>query len=152
MIYRNWPQICKVDFPPLRITLSTIDLTSSAGRRLTDIFTECFSTEPVRGPFPLSVLREQSRQLALEHGQRSVDHLSSYNVLAPNNIPYIDFDVNGNNVVGIGDLPLLPPHIPADSKFGDIVEHEGAKWIVVENNKGIEEICIALLECIDPAA
>ncbi len=154
MIYRNWPEICKVKFHLLLLTLSTIDLESDEGLGLVSVFPECFSNEPVQGPIPLSVLRKESQERAVaERVPRELGDqlLQSFSVLSLHNIPYISFDTYGRQTAGC-TYPIRPDHIPVDAKLGDIVEHEGSKWVVVENNDSCEEIHLAPLECIDPNA
>lgn len=153
MVYRNWLEICKIEFEGLRMALSTIDLNTGEGERLVHTFPECFSDRVVQGPIPLSVLRQESFRMAVAAGYPTAgdDKLYSYDVLKPNNIPYIGFDTYGNHKVH-DDYPIRPDHIPSDVKFGSIVEYMGTKWVVVENNDSCEGIHIAPLECIDPTA
>jgi hypothetical protein len=155
MLYRNWPAICQLSLSSrlLTILMATIDPETDSGKRLATAFPECFSEEPVRGPVPLSVLRHESHKLAVDEGRSEVGDafLTSYDSLTPHGIPYIGFDINGENVAS-GNFPLLPAYIPKDAKVGDIIEYEGGKWVVAENNDSCEEIYLAPLECIDPGA
>lgn len=154
MLHRNWPAICEVssDNRLLTMLLSTIDLDTDRGQRLAQVFSECFSAEPVQGPVPLSLLRKESYDIAVEtEGNAQDAQLIAYNSLTPRGIPYIGFDMYGNDSVESG-YPLLPDYIPKDAKIGTVVEHEGKEWVVVQWNDSWEEIHLAPVEAVDPNA
>ncbi len=151
---RNWPAICEVSAENRHLTLllSTIDLTTDRGRRLASVFPECFTRDTVAGPIPLSILRKESYDIYKASGYTPKDdQLIAYNSLTPRGVPYIGFDMYGNDQVESGH-PLLPDYISKDAKIGTVVEHEGTKWVVVQWNDSWEEIHLAPLEAVDPNA
>ncbi len=151
-MYRNWIEICNMSKRNrlLMMLLATIDLESREGGRLASAFTECFATEPVPAPVPLSVLKHESFELHKEEEGTHArdDRLALNDSLTPHNIPHIGFDIYGNNVGG-ADLPILPDDISPNEPVGTVVDHEGGKWVVVENNDATQELYLAPLECID---
>jgi hypothetical protein len=154
MLYRNWPAICEVSAKNRHLTLllATIDLSTDRGQRLATVFPECFSDKPVQGAVPLSVLRKESSDIAMStEGNVQDAQLIAYNSLTPRGIPYIGFDMFGNDQFENG-YPLLPENISKDARIGAVVEHEGAKWVVVQWNDSWEEIHLAPIEAVDPNA
>jgi hypothetical protein len=154
MTHRNWPAICEMGTQSklLMTLLATVDLTSKVGQRLVAAFPECFSATPIGGPIPLTVLKEEARQAAIAQGCGEIagKHLlQSFDALDFFRIPYIEFGKTPESEKE-HNIPPLPPHISKNSKFGDLVMHEGIRWIVVEDNDnpGVDVLVISPAECI----
>lgn len=145
-MYFNWPEVCKVgreDDHTMRAIIFA-DPHNSVGKRIISAFPECFCEKPVKGPVPWSVIVEREQQT--EGGFFPVSHHSvdSY-------IPTICFALN-NEAASEWEKPLIPESINPDTKEGKVVEWDGKKFVVLENNQneGVDLIYLAPAECIDP--
>ncbi len=155
-MHRNWHVLCQFSAKNQLLVhlLATVDLNTDIGKRLVKEFNECFCSEPMAEPIPLSLLiREHARRASGEcsesDGQSAYGALLTlYGVLDEYNIPCIYF-WRGERSKREPNLLALPSTINVESQTGDIVEFEGAKFVVVDNSDGIDELAISPLELID---
>lgn len=145
-MYLNWPEVCKVgreDDHTMRAIIFA-DPDNSVGKRIISVFPECFSEKPVGGPIPWSVIVEREQQTEGGFFPVSHDSVDSY-------IPTICFALN-NEATREWKKSLIPESINPDTKEGKVVEWDGKKFVVLENNQneGVDLMYLAPAECIDP--
>lgn len=156
MLHKNWPEICELGKQNVRLmmAIATIDMKGPLATRLIDAFPKCFSEAATRGPIPLSVLREYARQSGFkEDGNlNGEDHLVFYYATHHYSVPVIEFVCTDHwtegydAITGAKALPI-PDAEWLDLSTGDLLDYEGARYIVVD--KDDEFFCIAPAECID---
>lgn len=155
MPHKNWPEICEIGKRNVRLmmAIATIDMKDPLAARLVGAFPECFSEVEVRGPIPLSILREYARQSGFkEDGNlNGEDHLVFYYATHHYSIPVIEFactdDQGGRDVLTKMETPPIPNTEWMALYTGDLLAYEGAQYIVVD--KDDEFFCVAPAECID---
>ena len=97
VLYKNWPEICKIGY---KDKLLMIVLASASPDDKNEItmglwlgFSQCFSETPVKGPLPLSVIRDRAeRNAQFSDGiQGGANFPGSYDAI--NDIPHLYFEV-----------------------------------------------------------
>ena len=147
---RNWNNICNITNQLLKMTLSTIVLSTEEGEKLIATFPECFSEEG-DGAIPMSILLERERQNFLESGDESWTlgkFLVSHSAI-PRDIPTFEYGFD-EWAANEWNVPILPEHIDRSTPVGSIVEIKGASFVVVENNDNdcVDVMYIVPAECI----
>jgi hypothetical protein len=150
-LFKNWPEICRIQDSHVMAALAWVDLESDEAKKLARGFPECFSDSQIQVPVPLSVLREYADSVAMaEEGHPADDMLESYGALKHFNIPSIEFATDPSDLIS-NPPALLPKDINKDAKVGETVYYRGKLYLVVENNKnpGVKLMHLAPTDCID---
>lgn len=151
--FKNWPEICELGKTQrfMMMAVATVDLSVLDDRthQLIAAFPQCFGSEEVAGPYPLSVIRADAEKAGLrERYKGGANSPISYDVI-PRHIPLQGFDTSGDGVSDAGfEGPVIPEDIDPLTPQGSIVVWEGKQWVVLENNTSCQEFWIAPAECI----
>ncbi len=147
-LYKNWSEICKLGDHLLIILLATLDMASEYADRLVFAFPECFSEKQQSGPYPMSYIRK----LALKKGggKNSADFPQSYDIDSQLKMPCVLLAYDEESLAEYPDLlELRPDNISMNVSQGDVVEYEGRKMVVLENNESCREIALVPAELVD---
>lgn len=159
--FKVWKEICEVGktnhwmmwaLVMLEIP-EEMDQMDDASRQIIAAFPQCFGPKEVTGgPYPLSALRMWAEEASKrENGGVPATNAGDSPVVAytviPNDLPIQGFDKFGNREAGFGG-PILPKGIDPKSSQGSVVSWNGEDFVVIENNKGCEELWIAPVQCI----
>lgn len=125
----NWKMICQIADYFLRMALAFANPKTDEGKKLMAAFPECFSETPI-GPVPLSVLREFEKK---EYPKESRDFLASHDAIRHFGLPSIEYGLD-DDASKEWNVPLLPQKFFA-AEVGCILELQGQKFVVVENNQ-----------------
>ncbi len=153
-MYKNWPEICKIENRRLRIAIATLDVTSEQEASIAAALPWLFTEQEVSGPVPLSVLMDhagrKNDEFGLKRTYESVSReLNDWGALEEYHIPTIVL-VGGETTEPpnmIDDFPV-PDDFPEDAEFGDIVEIDGYKWFIAEISETKWFVVLAPLERI----
>ncbi len=159
-VYKNWEEICKIG---KKNRMLMIILASISADGNDPIFTglylgfpNCFSSNKIDGPFPLSVVRSLAGECAVKEGQLSYDvgvnHPESFGVLSALGVPHTLFDINDAHEPGGHDCPFFPLLLEEAKKLrqGDCFEWKGKQLMILEINCRCQEPWAAAVptECI----
>lgn len=150
-IGKNWIAICNLGRKNrlLMMVLACLEIKNldDVTKKLIAAFPECFSEDGQKGPYPLSYIRELAEK---DHYHPDPDRPFSSEVHAKLNIPCILLAYGKEELDEYPEwLNPRPENISLDVKQGDIVEYNGTKMMVFENNDGTREIALVPAELID---
>ncbi len=157
--FKNWAAICEIgrSDPLMMMVLATLDLSDiekdPVVANIVAAFPTCFSEVKCgNGPYPLSVIRADAAA-----GCRSSDRSCpegagcDYPVAhdaVPDDVPVqVFYWGKGRSDY---DIPNLPEELVSQKNLlqGSTLNWGGKKFVVLENNDGMQEIAIAPAECI----
>ena len=149
---KNWPAICNIENPLMRMTLATLDMKidDEQRHRIVAAFPECFGYEETHGPYPLSMIRADAERNARTIFDSENDGCALLPVAyeaVPNDVPLQGFDKFGNRRANF-EGPRLPDGIDPNAPQGSSIEWNGKKFVVIENDFDSEELWIIPAECV----
>jgi hypothetical protein len=142
MLYKNWPEICKLNGvnPLLMIGIATLDLSKSKARAIVTALPQFFVDHETRGPVPLSVLKQKEMELCSE---QKVYYISEQ-VADMFGIPTITLGFESNCVAPI------PAELEGKwESMKDTVEWKGQRFVVLMDQSLAGELILAPTECVD---
>lgn len=160
-MYKNWPAICQIPDRALRYALSLLDLESEFGQKVASALPQYFSPESQNGPYPLSVLMEDSLLWGLDNEPNEPPENHRHNLwytetLERFSIPYEWFDKVPEHLREGGCSRELTQElrrkIEKAGGWGGVVTHEGQELFVVcvaeFGQDAIYTVALAPAECI----
>jgi len=131
---RNWKNIAEIGNRLLRLTLSTIRLSTDEGEKLIEAFPFCFG-EVGKGPIPLSILLTIEKELKVNERESWTlgKFLVAHGVFNELSIPLQEYGFDEESAE-VWKIPVLPADINRQTPVGQIVIIDGAEVVVVENN------------------
>ncbi len=136
-MYKNWPEICKIENQLLRMFVATLDITSDMADRFIAAFPEFFSQTKERGPIPLSVLMDHSQHVdACENPPRGYSERNiSHKTISYYHIPTITYQgysymrsMHGPPDLSLGEL--TPTDFPRSRRFGRTFTWRGTELFI----------------------
>jgi hypothetical protein len=150
MFHKRWKHICELGrfnhF--LMMGFATLDTATVLGYSLARGLLHYFSETEEEGPVPLSVLKQVSRDVALDQGWSSNEEIHP-DVLKNFNIPSFQFAWGENHLANKGLRDPLPDDLdPKPLSLFEVVEWRGQKFFVAGIDLEGEVLVIAPAERI----
>lgn len=155
--FKNWEEIGEFKNSFIRMGLATLDLNKpdKETKRIINAFPECFNYEEDKGIISLSIIRRravdsyrnQNKHADMSGEERAASLPVAYDAV-PSHIPIQGFDKgNARDIAAQSlNLPMLPDELFGNQ--GDIVEWQGKRFVVLENNDELDEFYIAPIGCV----